>query len=98
MKRSLIPWHVFHEALVGQNFEGLESWLCRWGFTNDGVILIGGNIGSQPQLPFDSQDGTHDVPVELLRASLQELVEFLTSDTSPLMAQASEPWCYEKEL
>jgi len=41
MKKSLIPWHVFLEAIAGQDPGLLESWLNRWGFTNDGVVLIG---------------------------------------------------------
>jgi hypothetical protein len=39
MKISVIPWHVFFEALKKQQPSTLEAWLRRWLFANEGVIL-----------------------------------------------------------
>ena len=39
MKISLIPWHVFLDALKMQQPNTLENWLRRWLFTNEGVIM-----------------------------------------------------------
>jgi hypothetical protein len=39
MKISVIPWHVFIEALLQQEPSTLELWLRRWLFTNEGVII-----------------------------------------------------------
>jgi hypothetical protein len=39
VKISLIPWHVFIEALKKQQPALLELWLSRWLFTNDGVLI-----------------------------------------------------------
>ena len=39
MNISLIPWHVFLDALTKQQPQTLELWLRRWLFTNEGVIL-----------------------------------------------------------
>jgi hypothetical protein len=39
MNFSLIPWHVFLEALKKQQANNLETWLRRWLFTNEGVIV-----------------------------------------------------------
>jgi hypothetical protein len=39
MKISVIPWHVFTEALLQQEPSTLELWLRRWLFTNEGVII-----------------------------------------------------------
>jgi len=39
MQFSLIPWHVFVEALRQQQPGAIESWLRRWLFTNEGVFL-----------------------------------------------------------
>jgi hypothetical protein len=39
MNISIIPWHVFLDALKKQQPGTLELWLRRWLFTNEGVIL-----------------------------------------------------------
>jgi hypothetical protein len=39
MEISMIPWHVFLDALNKQQPTTLEIWLRRWLFTNEGVIL-----------------------------------------------------------
>ena len=39
MKISVIPWHVFIDALLKQQPSTLEAWLRRWLFTNEGVIM-----------------------------------------------------------
>lgn len=36
---SMIPWNVFLDAMKSQQPETLESWLRRWLFTNEGVII-----------------------------------------------------------
>jgi hypothetical protein len=99
MKKSLIPWHIFREALEGQNPEALEHWLGRWGFSNDGVVLIGADIRSVSQLlSFPRRKGAADTVALNTRASLHELVELLIHEPSMLMEEAAQLWCYEKEL
>lgn len=39
MRSSLIPWHVFLYAVKEQPPSAMETWLRRWLFTNDGVII-----------------------------------------------------------
>jgi len=39
MNISVIPWQVFLDALLKQQPGTLESWLRRWLFTNEGVIM-----------------------------------------------------------
>lgn len=39
MEISVIPWHVFIDALKKQQPSTIELWLRRWLFTNEGVIL-----------------------------------------------------------
>lgn len=99
MKRSVIPWHVFHEALEGQQAEALENWLGRWGFTNDGVVLIGIDIGPQPEAVSDAQRCAQDAPAALARLSLRDLIELLTREASPLINEENVTfWSYSKEL
>lgn len=99
MKNSLIPWHVFREALESQEAEVLDHWLDRWGFTNDGVVLIGADIRSQPQRSFESQQLAHEAPETSTGLSLQDLVELLTRDLSPLLNQQPlKLWSYNREL
>ncbi len=43
MKKSLSPWHVFQEALARQEPWALDCWLGRWGFTDEGVVLMSSN-------------------------------------------------------
>lgn len=38
MDISLIPWHVFLDALKKQQSSTVELWLRRWLFTTEGVI------------------------------------------------------------
>lgn len=99
MKKSLIPWHIFRDALEGQEPEVLEHWLDRWGFTNDGVVLIGVGTRSEPQVPsFDrGQDGP-DIVALNPRASLDDLMQLLTRDANFFMDQAAKLWSYTKEL
>ena len=44
MNISVIPWHVFLDALLKQQPQTLENWLRRWLFTNEGVIIANPNI------------------------------------------------------
>jgi hypothetical protein len=46
---SVIPWHVFLDALLKQQPRTLESWLRRWLFTNEGVIM------AHPNAPLNGQ-------------------------------------------
>jgi len=39
MKTLFIPWQEFLEALKKQHPSSLETWLRRWHFTDQGVIL-----------------------------------------------------------
>ena len=39
MKVSLIAWRLFWEAFDKQESDGLDGWLARWVFANDGVRL-----------------------------------------------------------
>lgn len=99
MKKSLIPWHVFREALEVQDPQVLDRWLGRWGFTNDGVVLIGLDIPSGSQvLSFDPREGGPDTVALNLRASLHDLVQLLTRDPSLLIEEAAKLWSYKNEL
>lgn len=40
LQRSIIPWHVFMDALAKQPRSDIKDWLQRWRFTNDGVFMI----------------------------------------------------------
>ncbi len=62
MKKSLIPWHVFREALATQEPCALLSWLRRWEFMDEGVVLISPPISNQ--IPFD--EPLAESPVEEL--------------------------------
>jgi hypothetical protein len=44
MNIIVIPWHVFRDALLRQQPQTLESWLRRWLFTNEGVIMVHGRV------------------------------------------------------
>jgi len=46
MNITVIPWHVFRDALLKQQPQTLESWLRRWLFTNEGVIMVHGRVAS----------------------------------------------------
>jgi hypothetical protein len=43
MSSSLIPWHVFFEALQEPKPKNLYEWLGRWRFTDDGAALSHGH-------------------------------------------------------
>jgi hypothetical protein len=44
MNKFVIPWHEFLAALKKQNPTTRESWLRRWHFTDEGVLLDDVNI------------------------------------------------------
>ncbi len=97
MKKTLIPWHVFHEAIAGQDPALLESWLNRWGFTNDGVVLIGARTHSQaPVLPLrDSENRRSGVSPSAIQSSILRVL----LDTGRLLSEETiQPWSYSKEL
>lgn len=52
MKKSLIPWHVFREAVAIQDPWALDSWLRRWGFTDEGVVLVSNQISLDAPAPL----------------------------------------------
>ena len=37
MQTARIPWRIFLDALGNQSHCGLEGWLLRWRFSNEGV-------------------------------------------------------------
>ena len=39
MNASVIDWHTFRRALGKQDSAGLDKWLARWVFADDGVRL-----------------------------------------------------------
>jgi len=39
MQSSMIPWHIFMDALAQQRISKVTPWLDRWRFTNDGVFM-----------------------------------------------------------
>jgi len=43
MTKSIIPWHVFQNAIETLNPDALDLWLERWRFTDGGVVLCEGN-------------------------------------------------------
>jgi hypothetical protein len=46
MDISVIPWHVFLDALKKQQPSTLEIWLGRWLFTNEGVLLASHRVAA----------------------------------------------------
>ena len=40
MKKSIIPWQVFLDALKAQSASYRKAWLRRWRFTDSGVVLV----------------------------------------------------------
>ena len=98
MKTSLIPWHIFREALESQDAEVIENWLGRWGFTNDGVVLIGVDIELQAPAASAPQRLAQDAPAALARLSLQGLIQILNREASPFNDETTKLWSYDKEL
>ncbi len=39
MPSSMIPWHIFMNALAQQGLSPGKYWLDRWRFANDGVFI-----------------------------------------------------------
>lgn len=97
MKRPLIPWHVFHEAIAEQDPALLESWLDRWGFTDDGVVLIGVEACSRAlALPLtDSANRSSDIAPSAIQTSI---LRVLLDSGHLLTEETIEPWSYNKEL
>jgi hypothetical protein len=96
MKKSLIPWHVFLEAIVGQDPGLLESWLHRWGFTNDGVVLVDVETPSrEPGLPLgDGENRQSGVAPSARQASALGVL----LDTGCLLSEETVGlWSYNKE-
>ncbi len=61
MKISLIIWSLFWAAFYKQDLAGLDKWLGRWVFADDGVRL---SMKTQPL-----KTGTSDVVVENVEAA-----------------------------
>ncbi len=96
MKKPLIPWHVFRGAIAGQDPMLLESWLGHWGFTDDGVVLIGGGKYSPAlALQLRGSDRRSDVAPSALQTSILRIL----IDTGRLLREETvAPWSYNKEL
>lgn len=92
MKKSLIPWHVFRAAIAGQEPGIVESWLDRWGFTDDGVVLIGMETHFPGlDLPLDDYESQSHFSQSLILRVLLDTGCVLREDTVAL-------WSYNKEL
>ena len=99
MKRTVIPWPIFREALEDQDAEVLEHWLGRWGFTDEGVVLIGVDARAVLEvLWLENRKGSLDAVALDLPASLHDLVQLLTRDPSLLMEEATTLLSCNKEL
>ena len=59
MQSSMIPWHIFMNALAQQGHAPVKHWLNRWRFANDGVFMAHEMIDSQRE--FDSPEGSIQV-------------------------------------
>ena len=44
MTKSIIPWHVFQDAIETLNPDALDIWLERWRFTDGVVVLFEGDF------------------------------------------------------
>ena len=44
MTKSIIPWHVFQNAVETPDSNSLSRWLERWRFMDGGVVLADGNV------------------------------------------------------
>ena len=44
MTKSIIPWHVFNDAIETLNPYSLNLWLERWRFMDGGVVLFDANL------------------------------------------------------
>jgi hypothetical protein len=57
MKRSVIPWHVFVEAVKNQDPAASEAWLERWRFEDSGVwVGASSRVGRVPDLAHREND------------------------------------------
>jgi hypothetical protein len=97
MKRPLIPWHIFRESIAEQDPGLLELWLDRWGFTDEGVVLIGAGMHAEaPKLPLPApEDRRSDVTPSAIQTSIMRAL----LDAGHLLSEETiEPWSYSKEL
>ena len=56
MQSSMIPWHVFMDALAQQGHSQEKYWLDRWRFTNDGVFVAHEIVNAKHE--FQLPDGS----------------------------------------
>jgi hypothetical protein len=56
MQSSMIPWHIFMNALAQQRRSKVEYWLDRWRFANDGVFMSREISDAKPE--FHLPDGS----------------------------------------
>ncbi len=97
MRKSLIPWHVFRDAIAGQDPAVLGPWLNRWGFTNDGVVLIG--VETYPRgLGLGLRDRENYRPDVASSAVQTSILRILLAAGCLLTEEAVEPWSYDKEF
>lgn len=59
MQSSMIPWHVFMNALAQQGQSEEKFWLDRWRFANDGVFVAHEMVASKHE--FHLPDGSIEV-------------------------------------
>ena len=60
VKRTLIPWHVFRQALNAQSMtRDLENWLAFWRFGDAGVAILQDETGIEDviRLLFSDEKG-----------------------------------------
>jgi hypothetical protein len=55
MKKLLIPWQVFRDALKEQEPNNLDRWLRRWLFTDEGILTTEAEAEpGEPSLSLES--------------------------------------------
>ena len=58
MQTSIIPWHIFLNALAKQRRSKVKVWLGRWRFSNDGVFMAHDALRTMHE--FHAPDGSID--------------------------------------
>ena len=56
MPSSMIPWHIFMNALAQQGCSQEKYWLDRWRFANDGVFMAHEMVDAKHE--FQLPDGS----------------------------------------
>jgi hypothetical protein len=100
MKKTLIPWRVFRDALQGQHYGVLETWLARWGFTNDGVVLLEAEDRLRESVHQLSQDQQDDANLQdrIAVSLVKQLTSASREDEYRVHERALEINSYFREL